>query len=110
MNKIMISQPMNGFTDEQIVETRDRFLKYAKNQNFEVINTYFTDEWYSKESMKERGVEQIPLCFLAKSIENMSLCNFAYFAKGWENARGCKIEHEIAKNYGLKIIYEEEMN
>ena len=31
----------------------------------------------------------------------------AYFCKGWENARGCKIEHEAAKAYGLEIIYEE---
>jgi hypothetical protein len=51
-------------------------------------------------------VVQIPLCFLAKSIENMSLCHKAYFAKGWENARGCKIEHEVALQYGLEIIYE----
>jgi len=30
MEKIMISQPMHGFTDEQIVETRNRFLQFAK--------------------------------------------------------------------------------
>ena len=28
-------------------------------------------------------------------------------AKGWENARGCKIEHDAAVAYGLDIIYEE---
>ena len=103
----MISQPMNGFTHEQIVETRNRFLEFAKKENLEVVNTYFTDEWYSNESMSSRGVVQIPLCFLAKSIENMSLCHKAYFAKGWENAIGCKIEHEVALQYGLDIIYEE---
>jgi hypothetical protein len=104
MKKIMISQPMNGFTEEQIVETRNSFLKFAEKENFEVVNTYFQDEWYSKEAMTERGVIQIPLCFLAKSIENMALCDVAYFAKGWENARGCRIEYEIALRYGLEII------
>jgi hypothetical protein len=106
MSKIMISQPMHGFTDEQIVETRNRFLQFAEKENLEVVNTYFQDEWYSKDAMTERGVVQIPLCFLSKSIENMSLCDKAYFTKGWENARGCKIEHEIALQYGLEIIYE----
>ena len=72
----------------------------------EMFETLYTDEWYSKEKMAERGVVQIPLCFLAKSLENMSLCHAAYFCKGWENARGCKIEHEAAKAYGLEIIYE----
>lgn len=106
MKKIMISQPMKGLTDEQIVETVNRFLEFAKNNNYEVVNTLFIDEWYKKESMTERGVIHIPVCFLGKSIESMSLCNVIYFAKGWENARGCKIEHEVAKEYGLEIIYE----
>ena len=107
MSKIMISQRMNGLTDEQIIETRNRFLEYAKKENLEVVNTYFTDEWYSNESMmSSRDVVQIPLFFLAKSLENMSQCSIVYFAKGWENARGCKIEHEVALQYGLEIIYE----
>jgi hypothetical protein len=100
----MISQPMNGLTDEEIVETREKALKAL--QGYEVVNTFFTDEWYSSQSMKERGVRQIPLCFLAKSLENMSKCDVAYFCKGWENARGCIIEHDVAKAYGLKIIYD----
>lgn len=107
MKKIMISQPMNDLTEEQIINAQNKFLEYAKKENLEVINTYFQDEWYSNESMSSRGVVQIPLCFLAKSIENMSLCHKAYFAKGWENARGCKIEHEVALQYGMEIIYEE---
>ena len=78
-----------------------------KAKGYDIVNTLFTDEWYSKESMSERGVVQIPLCFLAKSLESMSLCHAAYFCKGWENARGCRIEHEAAKAYGLEIIYEE---
>lgn len=106
MKKAMLSQPMNGLTDEQIVETRNKAVAAMKTQGYEIINTPFTDEWYSKEKMAARGVEQIPLCFLAKSLENMSLCHAVYFCKGWENARGCRIEHEAAKAYGLKILYE----
>lgn len=63
-------------------------------------------EWYSHEKMTERGVVQIPLCFLAKSLENMSLCHAAYFCTGWENARGCRIEHDAAVAYGLEVIEE----
>ncbi len=102
----MISQPMGGLTEEQIVETRNRFLQFAKENNYQVVNTLFTDEWYSKKSMEERDVRNIPMQFLAKSIESMSLCNIAYFVKGWEKARGCKIEHEVAKQYNMEIIYE----
>ena len=102
----MLSQPMAGKTEAEIVETRERAIKTLTELGYEIINTLFTDEWYSKEKMTERGVIQIPLCFLAKSLENMSLCHATYFCKGWENARGCRIEHEAAKAYGLEIIYE----
>ena len=106
--KAMLSQPMAGKTEQEIVETRERAIAALKAEGYEIVNTLFTDEWYSKEAMAERGVVQIPLCFLAKSLENMILCHAAYFCKGWENARGCRIEHEAAKAYGLEILYEEE--
>ena len=77
--KAMLSQPMAGKTEEEIVVTRERAIKALQEKGYEVINTLFTDEWYSKEKMEERGVVQIPLCFLAKSLENMSLCDAAYF-------------------------------
>lgn len=104
--KAMLSQPMAGKTDQEIIETRERAIATLEHMGFEIVNTLFTDEYYSREAMENRGVVQIPLCFLAKSLENMSLCHAAYFCKGWENARGCRIEHEAAKAYGLTIIYE----
>ena len=106
--KVMISQPMAGLTDEQIVEARNKAIEFLQSKGYEVINTFFVDEWCSQEKMKERGVEQIPLCFLAKSLEEMSKCHAVYFCKGWEKTRGCKIEHEAAKAYELDVIYEEE--
>jgi len=97
---------MAGKTNEEIIATRERAIKALEESGYEVVNTLFTDEWYSTESMKERGVVQIPLCFLAKSLENMSKCDAVYFCEGWKNARGCRIEHEVAVEYGLDIIYE----
>lgn len=104
--KVMLSQPMNGKTDEEIAATKERAVSYLEGKGYEVINTLFTDEWYSKEKMQQRGIKQIPLCFLAKSLESMSLCDAAYFCEGWEEARGCRIEHDAALAYGLEIIYE----
>mgnify|MGYP000259822166 FL=1 len=107
MMKAMLSQPMAGKSEEEIKTTREKAIEVLKDKEYEVVNTLFTDEWYSSDKMKERGVVQIPLCFLAKSLENMSLCHAAYFCKGWEQARGCRIEHDAAVAYGLTILYEE---
>ncbi len=106
MKKAMISQPMAGKTNTEIVDTRNRAIEYLSGLGYEIINTLFADEWYSKQSMTNRGVVQIPLCFLAKSLENMSLCHVAYFCKGWEDARGCRIEHDVATAYGVEVIFE----
>lgn len=106
--KAMLSQPMAGKSEEEIRATREKAIKALEKRNYEIVNTLFTDEWYSSDKMKERGVVQIPLCFLAKSLENMSLCHAVYFCKGWEQARGCRIEHDAAVAYGLDILYEGE--
>ncbi len=106
--KAMLSQPMAGKTDEEIIATREKAIKALEARGYEIVNTLFTDEWYNRENMEKRGVVQIPLCFLAKSLENMSLCHAVYFCKGWEQARGCRLEHDAAVAYGLTVIYEED--
>lgn len=40
-------------------------------------------------------------------ITDMSPCHAACFRKGWEDARGCRIEHDAAVAYGLEILYED---
>lgn len=105
--KAMVSQPMAGRSEEEIVAERELAVQVLESAGYHVVNTLFTDDWYKKEAMRERGVEQIPLQFLAKSLENMSLCHCVFFCHGWEEARGCRIEHDAAIEYGLDIIYGE---
>ena len=102
--KAMLSQPMNGKTDKEIAETRARAINTLEAKGYRVVNTLFN---FSHNNLEKRGVAQIPLYLLAKSLENMSLCHAVYFCKGWQNARGCRIEHDAAVAYGMDIIYEE---
>ena len=106
--KAMISQPMNGLTDEEIEKTREKAIRHIERLGYKVVNTLFKDGWYNNSSMKDRGVMNIPVYYLARSLESMSFCDAVYFCDGWEDARGCRIEHETAEAYGLDIIYEED--
>ena len=99
---IMISQPMNNLSSEKIIEVRVKAIHTLETFGYDVIDNFFTDDGFITEDTKHT-----PVAYLAKSLEVMSKCDAVYFIKGWETARGCKIEHEIAKAYGLAIIYED---
>lgn len=104
--KAMISQPMAGKTNEQISATREKAVKAMESMGYEVVNTFFCDEFSKQEHLKDEGVVCTPVYFLAKAIAGMSMCHAVYFCEGWQHFRGCKIEHEVAEKYGLTIIYE----
>ena len=106
MKKIaMVSQTMRGKTEQEILQTREKAVTTLIEKGYEVLNTYFDDD---EQDLKQKGFENVPLYHLAKYLEEMSKCHAVYFCKGWENARGCKIEHETAKAYGLNMIYEKD--
>lgn len=95
--KIMISQPMKGKTEEQIRNERAELIKELESKGHEVVDTIFTED-------APKNCDEA-IYFLSKSIEIMSKVDAIIFMKGWENARGCKIEHEIAVKYN-KLIKE----
>lgn len=100
--KAMISQPMNDLRADYILSRREKATNTLKNFGYDIEDTFSTDDYVASNYTKN-----LSIAYLAKSIEAMSKCDAVYFIKGWETARGCKIEHEIAKAYGLAIIYED---
>ena len=64
--KAMLSQPMAGKTQEEIVATREKAIAALKEQGYEIVNTLFTGEWYNSESMKKTGRGASPSVLLGK--------------------------------------------
>lgn len=95
----MISQPMKGKTNEQIRNERAELVKLLQEEGYEVVDTVF-------EAEEAPQSEDTAIDMLSKSIKYMSNVDAVYFMKGWEKARGCKIEHTVAAEYGKKIFYE----
>ena len=96
MKKLFISQPMSGKADEEILAERKVAIKAAERvvEPVEVIDSFF----------QSAPVGAKPLWFIGKSLEFLSDADIAYFAKDWQKARGCKIEHERAVEYGIPRI------
>ena len=47
--KAMLSQPMAGKAEEEILEARNNAIVVLRDRGYEIVNTLFTDEWYSQE-------------------------------------------------------------
>ena len=93
MKKLFISQPMRGKTDEEILAERKKAIESAERnlgEPVEVIDSFF----------QNAPADARPLWFL----ELLSTADIAYFAKGWEDARGCRIENQCAIEYGIEVI------
>lgn len=97
MKKLFISQPMQGKSDEQILQERAEAIKAAAEiigEEVEPLETFYDDF----------GPDAKPLEFLARSIADLAKADVAYFAKGWDERRGCKIEHQCAVDYGIPTL------
>ena len=98
--KVMISQPMQGLSQGEIIEKWEAIRYKLLVEGYDVISTFVEDNIPSNVIYRSTW-------YLAKSLEHMSTVNAVYFCKGWENARGCRIEHEVAKAYHITCLYEE---
>ena len=99
MKKLFISQQMRGRTNDEILTERRQAVQDVQRmigEEVEPMNTFFTN------------YDGKPLEFLGKAISMMAQADMVYFCKGWEQARGCRIEHDAAVAYGLDILYERE--
>lgn len=97
--RIFISQPMNGMTDEQIKEVRNRTIEYIKahDDSATIIDSYIEEE-------PPKDCNQ-GIWYLGKSIELLASADMIWMVDGWQNAKGCILENEIACRYGLIINY-----
>ena len=98
MKKLFISQPMRDKTDEEIKAERARIVKAVVERfgEVEVIDSFFESAPHDAK----------PLWFLGKSLELLSNADYAYFADGWEDYRGCRIEHDCAVQSELILLKE----
>ena len=102
MKKLFISQPMRGKTDEEILAVRKKAIESAEKlvgEPVEVIDSFF----------QAAPADAKPLWFLGKSLELLATADVAYFAEGWNEARGCKIENTCAIEYGIAVIEDYEI-
>lgn len=96
---VFISQPMRNRTDDEIKAERQKIMEHVQklypSEKVEVINSFFDMDVQSK---------NVPLRMLGMSLELLAEADVAAFADGWSVARGCRIENDAAKAYGITVL------
>lgn len=96
--RIFISQPMKGLSKKEIKSNREKAIEKVKSiygEDVEIVDSYIDGGG-------------TPLWCLGKSIELLSTADVAYFLKGWNKARGCRIEYMCASDYEIGAYFEED--
>lgn len=97
--KIFISQPTMGKSDELIAAERELIIERVRSMygnDVEILDSLFND--YNTSNIKHPSI-----AYLGKSLEVLAQADVAFFSSGWKSAKGCRIEYDVARLYGVKI-------
>ncbi len=100
--RVMISQPVTGTSAEEMAKARAGVVSMLNEQGHEV---------WGEETRREYipiGVNQ-DLWQLGRRLQAMAGADAVYFMDGWEKDRGCRLEYEACRAYGIKIFPNEQI-
>ena len=105
IKKLFISQPMNGITNESILETRRKAAEYISSiyPDNEIV---VIDSYYPQENPNYNAVSAVNL--LGQALSKMASADLIYFVPGWKDSKGCQVENEVARRWlektGVELI------
>lgn len=93
--RIYISGKITGI-EEEAEKLFSEAEKRLKRKGYEVVNPIklpheHDGAWHS---------------FMQEDIQELLMCDEVYMLRNWVDSKGAKLEHDIAVNNGLKVIYE----
>lgn len=107
IKKVFVSQPMNGISDQDIEKVRRETIELVKPNLKDTLGTdvfRIIDSTLALDIPSTVKYNQIGIYYLGESLKLLATADIAVFGKGWDEARGCKIEHAVCEAYGIPHI------
>lgn len=108
--KVFISIPQRGRPDSEVNAERTAIFQRIRNayetdeapENFpvELIDQFYTGH---EEDIPVEG-DRLGVFYLGISLQHLMYADYAYFADGWQDARGCRIERTVCEAYNIPIL------
>ena len=92
--RIFLSLGMRGRDENDVLEEIAEATRYIKSvhPDWEVVSTYRQEA-----APEDAG----PIYYLGRSIQVLGSCDQVWFLNDWKNYRGCLVEYEVCKIYGI---------
>lgn len=103
--KLFISIPTNGRADSEVDAEKAAILgriRATYDEPVELIDSYVSED------APVTG-DRAGAWYLGESIKRLATADVAYFADGWDKARGCRLEFSVCKRYGIPVIANSEL-
>ena len=90
--KLFLSQPMNGLSDEQIINRRRIAVGYIARAIEEVDEREYSIKVINPIHRDDAPENASRLWYLGRAIQDMEEADILVLAKGWREAKGCRCE------------------
>lgn len=101
MNKIYISGKISGLPMNNVIDKFNLHAAFLKLRGYEPVNPIYVSPYREDKQWHDYMVDDIAALFQ---------CDAIYMLADWGQSRGARIEYQIAKELGLKIIFQGELN
>lgn len=98
--KIYISIPITGLDQKAQQAKAAKFAEAIKGLGHDPVNPFDTPAAPSNLNKREAYAY-----YMGEDIKALLLCDAVYFARGWENSTGCRIERAVAAEAGIADYY-----
>ena len=100
----VISQPMRNIDPDKVALQREKAEAAVRAAGYEPIDTVYEEDF--KYAVDSDNIVNPALWYMGLALARLSLAHVIYMCDGWDTARGCRIEHQAAIDFGVDIMYE----
>ena len=102
---VFISLPMSGIPDDMVKENIEKAkIAYSFLSGRSINDVSFIATMDNPDPPDYIKNDQIGVWYLGHSLTKLAKCDECFFYTGWKNARGCLIEWQVCKQYGIDIL------
>lgn len=98
--KVYISMPITGYD----LKERKQFAEKARKSVCELFN-FHAEDVITPFDVPGYKPDQSWEWYMARCLDTMTRTIMAIFVEDWEKSPGCRLEHEWAMHYNIKVVY-----